>query len=281
MTAVWLVLALLPLGLLFGGLLGCWRRWRHRRIAAAPFPPDWERVLMARWLMYRRLPEALRQRLRERLRLFLAEKNFIPCAGLEMSEEMPLLIAAQACLLVAHRPLPPYPALHSILLYPAAYLADTEHWDEAGVVSSGQEARLGESWEGGQVVLGWEQVAADLAEPDDAHNVVLHEFAHQLDHDDGLADGLPVLPESGMYRRWGALFSEAWEDLQRQLQAGEPTLLDPYAATDPAEFFAVLVETFFEQPHPLAAENPPLYTLLTEYFALDPREWQPLLDAHR
>lgn len=251
-----------------------WRRRQVRRLERARFPEPWEAVCR-RWGWYRRLHPELRRRLRGRLQVFLAQKRFFGCAGQEVDEAMRVLIAAQACLLDLQGEGEPYPELRTLLIYPSAYRAREEVVDEAGVVHEGEAARLGESWERGQVVLAWDEIEADLRAQDDGRNVVVHEFAHQLDQADGSVDGAPALGSGRAYRDWAQVFEAEYAALQRQVEAGEEPFLDPYGASAPEEFFAVASEHFFEEPAELAAEHPQLFGQLLRYYRLDPRDWCP------
>jgi Mlc titration factor MtfA (ptsG expression regulator) len=142
-----------------------------------------------------------------------------------------------------------------------------------GVVTEGEVHRLGESWEMGTVVLAWDSVEQGARNIHDARNVTFHEFAHQLDHEDGATDGAPGLPSRQAYRSWASVFRENYADFIGQLEDGHKTLIDSYGATNPAEFFAVATETFFEKPRQLSEKRPQLYQEMMGYYGLDPREW--------
>lgn len=247
----------------------------------APFPPEWRRMLERRVPVYGRLPEADRRELEQRLQVFVREKNFEGCGGLKMTEEIKVCIAAYACLLLLHRDTDYYPALHSILVYPSTYFVPETRYVGNGLVEEGRRPRLGESWPQGAVVLSWESIRRGLnGDGEPGHNLVLHEFAHQLDFEDGRADGAPQLGNGDpwLLRRerqaaWARVFRANYESLRANLQKGEPGLLGAYAATNPAEFFAVATECFFERPHELRAAYPQLYEELRQFFRQDPCEW--------
>ncbi len=269
---------LLFLALLAAGLWGprAWRAWRRRRIAAQPFPAAWRTILRRRMPLWRRLPADLQRQLTRRLQVFLAETPFIGCQGLEVTEEMRVLVGAQACLLLLNRPggAPAmFARLRQVLLYPSAYWADRREGDANGVQHERREARSGESWAQGQVLLSWPDVLAGAADPQDGRNLVIHEFAHQLDQERGRATGAPFLGERARYARWSAVLGGEYRRLREQLARGEATLLPPYAATEPAEFFACASEVFFEQPQALAERHPALYAELARYYRVSPLAW--------
>ena len=197
---------------------------------------------------YNRLSPADQEELQGHIQVFLDEKYFEGCGGLELTEEMKVTIAAQACLLLLHRETDYYPRLITILVYPDAYVAKSIEPLGAGVVSESETARLGEAWRDGVVVVSWDDVQRDAKVPDDGHNVVLHEFAHQLDWQDGLADGAPILDHEGEYTPWARVLGDEFEKLRRNIELGRSDVLDEYGATNPAEFFAVATECFFERP---------------------------------
>jgi Mlc titration factor MtfA (ptsG expression regulator) len=190
-----------------------------------------------------------------------------------VTDEMRVTIAALACLLILNRDTDYYPNLRQVLVYPGAFVVQMEESDEAGVVMSERHVLSGESWSQSQVILSWEDVLEGAAVADDGFNVVIHEFAHQLDQEAGYANGAPEMASRGHYARWSRILGEEYERLRARTEAGEPSLLDDYGATDPAEFFAVLAEVFFEQPQLLQAENGALYEELCRFFRVRPAEW--------
>lgn len=250
-----------------------WRKWRRARLAREAFPTAWRRILARRMPLYARLPPPLQQRLREQMRVFLAEKPFIGCDGLKPTLEMRVLVAAQACLLLLNRPPGGFDGLREVLLYPSAFIVQRAATDAIGLQRDERRVLAGESWQRGQVILSWPDVVAGAADPADGRNVVIHEFAHQLDQEAGAANGAPFLGARERYAGWSQALGAAYADLQRRVAAGEPGVLDPYGAQEPAEFFAVASESFFEQPAALAAEQPALYAELAAYYRVDPRAW--------
>jgi Mlc titration factor MtfA (ptsG expression regulator) len=193
--------------------------------------------------------------------VFLDEKNFEGAGGLEMTDEIRVTIAAQACVLLLHRDTDYYPGLLSIVVYPSTFKRKShKHGLE------GEATLLGESHSYDRVVLAWDSVRSGAANMHDAHNVVLHEFAHQLDYEDGLYDGTPALPNRSAIRTRAKVFSEDFA----QLSAEGDAVLDGYGAENSAEFFAVATETFFEKPEQLRSTHPKLYEQLALYFKQDP-----------
>jgi len=249
------------------------KRRRRARIASQPFPQAWRRLLRRRVPLLQRLPADLQMELRRRMLVFLAEKPIIGCGGLVVSDEMRVTIAAQACLPLLGRARDYYPELKQILLYPGAFVVDRPHTGAAGVQMEQRRALAGESWVQGQVLLSWQDVIQGAADPADGHNVVIHEFAHQLDQAKGFANGAPLLGSRGAYQRWSRVMQHEFDALRERSTRGEPSLLDAYGATDPAEFFAVASEVFFERPAEMAHQHPALYEQLSRYYGLNPLSW--------
>jgi MtfA peptidase len=183
------------------------------------------------------------------------------------------LIAAQAALLLLNGHGGYFPPLRQILVYPGAFITSRSHADAHGVVHDTRRALAGESWQQGQVLLSWDDVLAGAADADDGRNVVIHEFAHQLDQARGHANGAPWLGRRERYGRWAAVLGAEFNALRQRVSAGEVGLIDAYGASEPAEFFAVVTEHFFEQASALAAAHPALYDELARYYGVDPRNW--------
>lgn len=237
------------------------------------FQDEWICLLERNMPLYKRLPPVSRELMHKRIALFVDTVRFEGCNGLELTEEMILTVAAQACLLVLHRDGIPYPKLKVVYLYPDSFSSIQKSVDSLGVVTEGRVHRLGESWETGTVVLSWSSIAQGARDIRDGNNVTFHEFAHQLDHEDGPTDGAPGLPSRAAYRSWAHVFSENYADFLELTDRGRKTVIDAYGATNPAEFFAVATETFFEKPTQLARKRPELYREMMNYYGLDPREW--------
>ena len=240
---------------------------------AVVFQKEWIALLEQNVPLYARLPVELRLRLHERIAEFISTIRFEGCGGLELTEAMILTVAAQACLLVVHREGKPYPKLSAVYLYPTTFSSVRKRVDAHGIVTEGEVRRLGESWGWGTVVLAWDSVTQGARHMDDGDNVTFHEFAHQLDHEDGPTDGAPALASGAAYRTWSRVFHANYADFLQRTEEGTETVLDAYGATNPAEFFAVATETFFEKPQQLYEERPEMYAELMRYYHLDPREW--------
>lgn len=247
-----------------------WVRSKRKRLRATPLPEAWKGIVDRNLPLVARLSTPEREILDGLVQLFVDDKTFEGCGGLEMTDEIRVTIAAQACLLLVGLDVDlPYPGLDSIRVYPAGYRVPSRRRD-GWVVTENVDHRLGESSGRGYVVLSWRDVVKGVHDPTDGHDVVLHEFAHQLDSLDGTANGAPVLQVAAPYGPWARILGEAYAQLIADIEAHRPTTLDPYGATDPAEFFAVAVEAFFERPARLKADHPALYGVLVGYFRQDP-----------
>jgi Mlc titration factor MtfA (ptsG expression regulator) len=241
-------------------------RKRRKKLGTAPFPPEWEATLTRNVPYESLLAENEKSDLRGLVQILLHEKRFEGCAGLDITDEIRVTIAAQACLLLLNRPTDIYPRLRSILVYPDAFLAPSVEYHEDGVVVEGMEARAGESWSLGNIVLSWADVLEGAADPGDGYNPVLHEFAHQLDYESGASEGAPALPDRQSEDEWKRIFAHEY----RALSAGRRSPMDSYGAKSPAEFFAVATETFFERPVELKTAHAELYEQLRKYYRQDP-----------
>ena len=245
------------------------RKQRRKRAEKTPFPPAWLRILHHQFPYYHLLSEDEQSELRKLIRVFLLEKTFEGCGGLKITDEIRVTIAAQACLLLLNREHDYYAGLQSVLVYPNAFVAPSEFVDAAGVVHEGGESRLGEAWMRGAIVLSWDDVRRDARDFEDGYNVTLHEFAHQLDQQDGSFDGAPLLERASHYRSWARILMKEYRALGEAAERGQETLIDQYGATNPAEFFAVITEEFFERPKALHEVHPELYAELKKFFRQD------------
>jgi len=251
-----------------------WLRQRRRQVLRhQPFPDAWRRILRQRVPLYQKLPTDLQLQLKGHIQVLLAEKTFIGCQGLSIDDDIRVTIAAHACLLLLNRPGGYYPNLRQVLVYPDSFVVERDQTDNVGVAHRARQILAGESWSQGQVVLSWQDTIDGAAIPDDGQNVAIHEFAHQLDQETGQANGAPALAHPSQYPRWAAVMSEEFRTLQARVTRGAASLFCDYAATDPAEFFAVASEVFFEQPGTMAQEHPALYQQFTQYYQVDPLRW--------
>jgi Mlc titration factor MtfA (ptsG expression regulator) len=248
------------------------KRRRRQRIRARPFPAEWEEILARNVPYYRLLDQRERAELRGHIQVFLAEKRFEGCGGLEMTDEIRLTIAAGACILLLGRPGDYYGQMKSIFVYPHHYLAPHERAIGPGLVSAEPDDRAGESWHRGPVVLSWDDVVRGASDERDGRNVVFHEFAHQLDSEAGGLDGAPALADRAAYAEWARVMSAEYDRLIEAAETGRRTLLDQYGATNPAEFFAVATEAFFERPEALRRLHGQLYEQLKAFYNQDPAE---------
>jgi MtfA peptidase len=255
------------------------RGWRRARVRRQPFPPAWRAALREHMPAYARLPADVQLRLKKHIQVLLAEVPFIGCAGLVVTDTMRVLVAAQASLLLLGRGAgrgggDGFEGLTQVLLYPGAFVAQRVQAQPDGTVREERQALSGESWQQGQIVLSWDDVLAGAADPEDGRNVVIHEFAHRLDQASGAANGAPLLGSRRRQRRWAAVFAAEFAALQQSLARGEEGLIDAYAATAPAEFFAVTSELFFEQPAALAARHPLIHEQLSVFYGVEPLHWR-------
>jgi MtfA peptidase len=251
------------------------KRRRESRILEKRAIPDalW-RLTLARFPFLGWRPDDDIAQLRDMSTLFLAEKEFSGAHGLQVSDEMAVAIAAQACLPVLKLGLEWFDGFIGIVVHEDAVVAQREFVDDDGIVHEYEEELSGEAMQGGPVMLSWSDVDEAGESADVGYNVVVHEFVHVLDMRDGLADGVPALPDRSAREQWIDVLTDAYDDFCAQVDADEETLLDPYAAEAPEEFFAVASEAFFVAPRDFAAEHPKFYELLRAFFKQDPAAHQ-------
>lgn len=258
-------------------ILWYWRSKRRKsyrdKLFQSPISSSWTEILKRNVPVYSFLPDNLRQELGGHIQVFIAEKQFEGCGGLEITDEIKVTIAAQACILLLNRKAEYYPNLVSILVYPSSYIAESRDAVGNGVIHSEQH-RAGESWNRGLVILSWDDVLHGASDPKDGQNVVFHEFAHQLDQEHGSADGLPRLEQRSHYISWARVLTLEFAKLVKDLETGHQSLMDKYGATSPAEFFAVATETFFEKPQALKQKHPELYDELAKLYNVNPIDWK-------
>jgi MtfA peptidase len=270
---------LLWLSIVVVAMLFAWWAWKWRqrkrtaRLLISPLPAHWQAILERRVPIYRQLPAELKKSLHGRVQLFLDNKVFIGCNGQEINDDVRLTIAGNACLLVIARSPPVFPDFETILVYPDTYVVAETSYD--GLVEThGESIRLGESWHRGPVVLSWADVLHGSENPFDGHNVVIHEFAHKLDEENAVMDGLPVLRQRADYADWAKVLTEEFAAFRERVKYNENSVIDEYGAVSAAEFFAVISETFFEKPSQMKSRLPRLYQQLATYYGLDPAAWR-------
>ena len=255
-------------------VLDLFKSRRRARLRDKPVPKAWRAIVERNLPVFSRLSTEDQNELLGHVQVFIAEKHFEGAGGLTLTDEIRVTIAAQACLLLLHRDTDYYPELTSIIVYPTSYVAEEQRYIGGGVWEEGGEHRLGHTGERlGAIVLSWDDVRHGASEPHDGKNLVLHEFAHQLDFENRDADGTPVLQTSGDYRAWARVMSHEFESLRDALEAGDDTFLDDYGATNPAEFFAVITEAFFERPRALRRNHPALFMQLQRFYQQDPTSY--------
>ncbi len=264
----------LILMLVAAGAFGIWYRSRQRARADlfTAELSDHQRAIVAEQVpLTRKLPPDLRRKLEGKINAFVNQIDFIGCNGLKVTEEMRLSIAAQACLLVVNSDAW-YDTLRTILIYPDAFKSrQAEH--NGYVVTERETVRTGESWARGPVVLSWAHARQGAINDRDGHNVVFHEFAHQIDNLSGDTDGVPILDGNQNFADWERAFVTAYENHVQHVQAGRKTVFDAYGAEGPEEFFAVAVEAFFEKSAVLKRKEPAFYEQLAMLFRLEPSSW--------
>lgn len=246
------------------------RRWQQEVLASRLTDAEWAIVLREVPLV-RQMPPALKAPLEGKIALFLNQVDLVGCNGLEVTDDMALSIAAQAALLVVNTDTW-YDHLTTVLVYPTAYRTRRQHRD-GYVVTEEDEVRLGESWSRGPVVLSWQDTQQGALNAQDGLNLVLHEFAHQMDDLSGHTDGAPLMAKGQSFDRWARVMTEAFDRHVLNTDAGRRTVIDPYGATSHEEFFATAVEAFFEKPHQLRASEPEVYDQIKTLLGLDPATW--------
>lgn len=266
-----------PASLRFGlSTMPLFKSRKRARLRAQPFPADWRRAIERNVPIVLRLPSTERQELFGHVQVFLAEKHFEGAGGLELTDEIRVTIAAQACLLLLHRETDYYPLLKSIIVYPSTYVVPGEHSLGDGIWEEGDEEYLGHTSRSlSALVLAWDSTLHGARDMRDGENVVLHEFAHQLDFEQGDVNGTPALGSNQQYASWARVLGAEYEALRRASDEGHRGVLDEYGAENPAEFFAVATEAFFERPVALRAKHAALYEELRAFYRQDPAGWAP------
>lgn len=244
---------------------------KRRHALQQPFPDTWLEILKKNLPPYGKFSADQQKALQQDMKIFLTEKTFEGCGGLVLTDEIRVTIAAQACLLLLGRKDNGYRKLRSILVYPSAYVTGGKSLFGNDLDTG--SVRLGESWGHGTVVLSWNDVKQGAFNFRDGHNVTMHEFAHQLDQEDGSADGAPILEERSAYSEWARVFSAEFNVLRQKTGKRKPSIFRAYGATNPAEFFAVATEVFFEKPRQFQKKHPELFQEMKEYYKVDPVFW--------
>ncbi|WP_341366921.1 M90 family metallopeptidase [Yoonia sp. BS5-3] len=265
---------LFTLLVLFGGFTGfrlMQKKALHRRLLTSPLTEEQRRIVADQVPLTKQLPPQIAPKLEGKINLFLHQTEIIGCAGLEVTEPMRLSIAAQACLLIANSDAW-YKSLRTILVYPGAFKSrQTSH--DGFIVNETSEIRLGESWAFGPVVLSWPHSAQGGLDEKDGQNLVLHEFAHQLDNLSGSTNAVPLLSKGQSFAEWERVMLDAFARHEDNVAKGRKTVIDAYGAENHQEFFAVIIEAFFEKPAKLQAEEPDVYAQLSKLLHLDPVNW--------
>ena len=244
---------------------------RRKRLAARPFPDEWTESLRDNVRHFRSLNASEQRKVRNVVQVFVAEKNWEGCGGLAITDVIKVTIAGQIAILVLGFDQQYFDAVLSILVYPDSFLVPESHIASSGVVTEGNSAREGEAWHRGPVILSWSEALAGGRGDSPGHNLVFHEFAHQLDMLNGqVADGTPALQPAVTHERWTSLISDAFETLRHDCAHGRPSVFDCYGATSVTEFFAVATETFFEEPREFKRRDAELYAIFTLYYQQDP-----------
>jgi MtfA peptidase len=252
-------------------MLDLFKSRRRAKLRAQPAPPAWRAILERNIPIFNRLSPADQNELLGHTQVFLAEKHIEGAGGLEITDEIRVTIAGQACMLLLHRETDYYPELISIIVYPSGYTATEERYIGNGIWEEGGEDRLGHTGQRlSALVLAWDAVRHGAAAPTDGRNLVFHEFAHQLDFENSSGDGTPVLATRGDYLVWARVMRAEFEALRDATGSGEETLIDNYGSENPGEFFAVITEAFFERPRAMLKKHPALFEQLQRFYKQDP-----------
>ena len=270
MTAISMLLiivAIATISLMYPG-------WRDKRILKRTFPSNWQAIVHRRLPFLEKLSESEQKQLQDMIKLFVGKKNYYGCGGLEINDDIRVTIAAEACLLLLNRQTGVYPTMQAYTGLPFMRLRwNVSNYNPDGTVSQVKSGLLGESWDTSKVILSWDDVEHGVVNFNDGHNVVLHEFSHQLDSESGSANGAPLLKKNS-YRLWAKVLSKEFKALVKASEGHDKAVMDYYGATNPAEFFAVATEAFFEKPQQMSNKHPELYNEFKTYYCVDPLLWQ-------
>lgn len=251
------------------------KQWRRKRLMKQPFPDQWELFLYKNVPYVAHLPESLKIKLKGLINIFLSEKNFEGCAGLEITDEIRVTIAAQASILMLGIDdfSSFYNDLRSVLVYPQPYVAKVKNRHNSFFVQEGFQQRRGEAWSRGHVVLAWDEVQKGASDIHDGQNLVFHEFAHQLDYEYGATEQIESGYDESRFLSWARVVGGEYKKFLRTIRRDQQTLIDAYGATNLAEFFAVITECFFEKPRELKDQHPRLYEQLQGFYQQDPASY--------
>lgn len=248
------------------------RRLRREKLFNTPLDSSRIAILQKYVTIYSKLPQTLREELHGHINIFLDAKKFIGRDGIEITDEISVVVAGNACLLLLQGNKRRFTGFSSILIYPNTYIAHEVQHD--GLLTTEQPStRAGESWVRGPIVLSWEDIRSGSVNAEDGHNVVIHEFAHKLDEQSGHMNGLPVLSSQSHQKEWSKVLSEEFDALHERAKRGGNKVLDAYGTVSPAEFFAVASESFFEKPVQMKKRLPELYKQLQTFYNIDPASW--------
>ncbi|MFZ2950264.1 MAG: M90 family metallopeptidase [Desulfuromonadaceae bacterium] len=248
---------------------------RRKKLTVRPFPAAWEEIVRSNVAHYCMLNTAEQAQLKNLIKIFIAEKYWEGCGGLELTDEIRVTISAQACLLLLGLPHEFYRNVLTVLVYPSTVIPPKRklgHFEIALVPVEIAHPILGQAFQQGPLILIWDAVLSSGRHPEQGHNVVYHEFAHKLDMLDGAADGTPPLRDRDEYHSWVTVCSREYLRLKGDVKAGKKSFLSAYGATNEAEFFSVVTEEFFDRPLRLKEHAPDLYQVLKEYYRQDPAE---------
>jgi Mlc titration factor MtfA (ptsG expression regulator) len=252
-------------------------RWfkelKRRKYRAIAFSPEWVEILDRNVKHHRSLNDSEREKLYDIIKVMMGEKNWEGCGGLELTDEVLVTISGLAGLLLLGLPHDYYRNVQSILVYPSTVVVPQNMNLGGGpfYIAGKPQPILGQAFRHGPVIVVWDAAVSGARHPESGHNVVYHEFAHKLDMLDGVADGTPILADRNHLNRWAEVCSEEYLRLKK-LSRGARGLLNSYAATNEAEFFAVATEEFFNHPRRLKKESLELYQVLQEYYQQDPAQ---------
>ena len=252
--------------------MGLLKKWRRKRIGRGVFGLKWLAIVVNSVPYYRKLSRADQKELQRHILIFLSEKRFEGCGGLEITEEIKVTIAAWACVLLLHRKTDYYPGLMTILVYPNAFVVPQKEYLPSGAIVEAEQVLLGQSQRRGPVVLSWDDVKKSSSGNFGGHNVAIHEFAHQIDQTFGEGDSSSVLKSRSNFLEWARVLQKDFRKLRSDVVGNRKTFLDSYGATDAAEFFAVATEFFFERPIEFRKNYPDLYEQLKNFYHQNPAE---------